>query len=473
MIGEADMQAREALSREDIEFLMRTELLRATPDEAKRRLMGLLLPTQVAAGERLITQGQVGDRFCVIQHGTCVVSLEKDGHPHPIARLKAGDVVGEIAVITGEHRSADVVAETEMTMWALPIDDFNALCSSYPPLLGFLTEIATERLCKQKITAQRTVGRYTLTEVVAEGGWSIVYEGVHSFLHLPVAVKMLKHNMAMDEDFFQRFQNEAKIIAGLNHEHIVKVYDIEHVYRTVFIVMEHLDGVTLRHILKERLRLPLARTVQILLQVCSGLHYAHQHGIVHQDVKPGNIFVQKDDRVKLVDFGLASPIGGCSDELPGTPHYMAPEQIEGDPVDPRTDVYSLGITAYEMVTGRRPYPDDICEVLRYHITAPTPDPRLLHPEIPQEFVDFIGRATAKDPEARHQNMLEVLEDLTALNCSIGVGPPVELRKRRRMMTLFMFYEDDRQLALNRLLDRFSEGLRSLGAELRVADFEDV
>jgi eukaryotic-like serine/threonine-protein kinase len=287
-----------------------------------------------------------------------------------------------------------------------------------------------------------------------------------------VAIKMLKHNMAIDSAVIDRFQNEARLIAGLNHENIVRVYDIESIYRTVFIVMEYLDGFTLRHILENRLRLQFDRLLNILIQVCGGLDYAHGHGIVHQDVKPGNIFVQRGDRVRIVDFGLACPIGGCSDDFQGTAFYMAPEQIEGEAVDQRTDIYSLGIMAYEMATGRRPFPDDVCEVFKAHITQPTPDPRAMNPALPKEFSEFISRATSKDPAARFQSLRDVREELRRM-AGIEVAAAAGPRRKRKMMSLFMFYEDEHQLELNRLLARFSEKLKKIGAELRAADFDDI
>jgi len=366
-----------------------------------------------------------------------------------------------------------VDAETDMNLWAIDRGAFDALCRECPDLFEFMTELATERLCDQKITAERSIGKYTINDVIAEGGWSLVYKGFHSLLKLPVAIKMLKHNIAIDPDMSRKFQNEAEVIAGLNHDNIVRVYDIEHMYRTIFIVMEYLDGVTLKHILENRLRLPVPKMFEVLVQICAGLDYAHGKGIIHQDVKPGNVFVQAGERVKIVDFGLASPVGGCSDDLPGTAFYMAPEQIEGDPVDARTDIYSLGITAYEMATGQRPFPDDICEVLRAHITAPTPDPRTLNPDLPKEFSAFIRRATNKDPAERYQSIEHAMRDLMPMVEQTCVVTRPEPRKRRRMMSLFLFYENDRQVELTNVLKELSEKLKPMGAEVRVAEFDDV
>lgn len=461
------------LCLEDLQFLMKTQLLRATPDKFKKLLLSAMTPVRIGAGQRLISQGEQGDRLYVIQEGSCLVSLQREGRSHPISRLKPGEIVGEVAVVTGERRRADVDAETDMTLWGVDRVALDKLCRKSPDLFEFLTELATERLCSQKITAERSVGKYTINDVVAEGGWSIVYKGFHSLLKLPVAIKMLKHNIAIDPEMSRKFENEAEIIAGLNHENIVRVYDIEHMYRTIFIVMEYLDGVTLKHILGNRLPMHVPDMLRILFQMCAGLDYAHAKGLVHQDVKPGNVFVQAGDRVKIVDFGLASPVGGCSDDLPGTVFYMAPEQIEGDPVDVRTDIYSLGITAYEMATGQRPFPDDVCEVLRAHITQPPPDPRSINPELPEGFSRFIKRATRKNPDKRYQTIEQALQDLMPLAEQTSTVERPEPNKRRRMMSLFLFYENEQQAELTRVLKSLSEELKLIGAEVRLAEFDDV
>lgn len=458
---------------EDFRFLIKTEFLEATSEKCKRPLISCMKKVRVCAGERFISQGEAGDCFYVIQQGSCIVSMEKEGQSYPVSRLEPRDIVGEVSILTGEPRSASVDAETDMVLWALDREDYETICLSCSDVQQFIADMATERLCSQKITADRCIGKYMINDIVAEGGWSLVYKGVNSLLNLPVAIKMLKHNVARDIDFLEKFQNEARVIASLNHENIVKVYDIELIYRTAFIIMEYLTGVTLRHILKNRLRLPYHRILQILLQVCEGLNYAHKQGIVHQDVKPGNIFIQRSYRVKIVDFGLASPIGGCSPDLPGTAFYMAPEQIESEPVGPGTDIYSLGITAYEMATGQRPFPDDICAVLKAHITQPTPDPRLLNPELPREFCDFIARCTQKDPAARYDNIGQVMIELESMakEASQEFLPYSGPTWRTTNFLIFCKNEDEPQV--NRLVKGFSDQLNKIGAELRICDCEDV
>lgn len=260
-----------------------------------------------------------------------------------------------------------------------------------------------------------TVGKYRVKEIIGRGGWSIVYKGIHKSLDMPVGIKMLKHEMAVDSDYSEKFRSEAKTIARLNHENIVKVHDIEELYGTIFIIMEYVDGVSLDSILEEMPRLPLSKVLDILLQICDALCYSHEQGIIHQDIKPANIFVQPNGRVKIVDFGLACTSGTADPGLPGTVCYMSPEQIEGDPVDERTDIYSLGITAFEMITGHRPFPqDDITKILDSEHRGDLLDIRILIPDLPDELHDFVMRATSKAPTARYQSVSEALHDLEPL-----------------------------------------------------------
>lgn len=458
----------------DVEFFMDTQLFSAISDEAKCPLLNCMTPIRFRKGQRVIRQGDEGDTFYIVQEGSCVAHVEKDGREHPIARLRAGDIIGEIALLTGEPRTAHVDAETNVKLWSMSRAQFDALCKERPDLRSFLGELVSDRLSSERLTAEKTVGKYVVNEIIGRGGWSIVYRGTHSSLNMPVAIKMLKHDMAMDSEFSEKFRYEAKTIAHLNHENIVKVYDIEELYRTIFIIMEYLEGVSLDSILEKMPRLPLSKVLDIVLQVCAGLEYAHGQGIVHQDIKPGNIFIQSNNRAKIVDFGLACPPGTIDCELPGTVFYMSPEQIEGLPMDERTDIYSLGITAFEMITGQRPFPeDDIMRLMDSDARKDVPDPRTLVPDLPDELYDFIVCATQPDPAGRYKNISQALYDLKPLAEKMGVKRETPLTEQRKMMSLFLFYEDQHELVLKRLIEDFSLEIKKAGAELRAAEFKDV
>jgi serine/threonine protein kinase/Tfp pilus assembly protein PilZ len=458
----------------DLEFLLASPLLHLIPLEAKCYLLDRMTPIHLKAGERFISQGDEGQTFYIIQQGLCVVNVEKNGTKYPISRLRSGDIVGEIALLTGEPRTANVDAETDMVLWSLTREQFDSLCTDYPDLLDFLTELVTRRFSTEKVTANKTVGKYLISEIIGRGGWSIVYKGVHKSLNMPVAIKMLKHDMAMNKDFAAKFHNEAKTVALLNHDNIVRVYDIEELFRTIFIIMEYQEGLPLDYILYRMPKLTVHKALDILLQVCKGLSYAHDQGIVHQDIKPANIFIQLDGRTKIVDFGLSCPPGTIDCTLPGTIYYMSPEQIEGETVDERTDIYSFGIMAYEMLTGQRPFlEEDPAKLMELHLKEDVPDPRILAPDLPHELNYLIKRATQKDPSGRFKSVWEVIRDLQPLADKLGVERRRQTDKRRKMMNLFLVYQDEQQVVLHKLLEEFNRQINDIGAELKVTTVDKV
>jgi serine/threonine protein kinase len=238
--------------------------------------------------------------------------------------------------------------------------------------------------------------------------------------------------------------------------------------------MEYLEGVPLAYVLEKMPRLPLSQVLEIIFQVCAGLAYAHDRGVIHQDIKPANIFVQPDGRVKLVDFGLACPPGTIDFRLPGTVFYMSPEQVEGGVVDERSDIYSLGIMVYEMITGRRPFPEeDIPRLMELRVTEDVPDPGEVVPDLPHEISYFVRRATQRDPSARFRTMWEILRDLQPLGEKMGVSRQLAPREQRKIMSLFLFYKEDQQLALKAVIENLNHDLIKMGVMVRTIDFRDV
>ena len=206
--------------------------------------------------------------------------------------------------------------------------------------------------------AYRTIGKYLTTDIIGRGGYSVVYKGLHSLLNMPVAIKMLRHNMAIDNDFLHSFYGEAIVIAGLNHENIVKIYDIEERYKTVFIIMELLVGESLKALIHHLGKIPFQLSVKYLLQICSGLNHAHKNGIIHRDIKPGNILLDKEGNARVVDFGIAriftedTEVQQRPEEVMtvGTLSYMAPEQRFGaDKTSSYSDIYSLNTGKFTSV----------------------------------------------------------------------------------------------------------------------------
>ena len=458
----------------DLDFLTGTSLLSSIPSQSLFPLLNCLSSRRLDAEERLIVQGESGDRLFLVQEGECAVRVESDGEIFQMARIRPGDVVGEMAVLTGEPRTAHVDALTPLKVWELLSDDFERVAAQYPDIRIFLTELITNRFENSPHTADRKVGKFTIKEPMGKGGWSIVYRGVHSRLDFPVAIKMMRHDMAMETDFITTFRTEAELIAPMNHPNIVQVYDIDELYRTVFIVMEYLEGGSLDSVLEHRGMLSPSRTLNILVQICDGLAYAHDRGIVHRDIKPANIFVLAEDRIKILDFGLACAPGTEDMSLAGTVKYAPPEQIEGDPVDGRADLYSLGIMAYEMITGQRPYPeDDIMRLMDLHCEEDIPDPALLVPDIPEGLRDFILKACRRDPDERYESATAARAALEAVSRSLGLDVERAQPLEHHMTSAFVFYSNAQKQDMTRLLEEFSTKAHDLGITVKVADFKDV
>ncbi len=428
----------------------------------------------IKAGERFITQGEVGDTAYIIQRGSCLVIVEKDGELHPVDHYGEGDIVGGMGILTGEPHLSHVEAETDMEVWAITKKDFDSISKKDPELLTFLTEFVANRFDSRRPTAYRTFGKYIATDIIGRGGFSIIYKGVHSTLNMPVAIKMLRHNLAMNDDFLDSFHNEAQTIARLNHENIVKIYDIEERYKTVFIIMELLEGESLVALLKRLKTIPFALAVDILIQVCYALDYAHQQGIIHRDMTPDNIFLLPGNSVKVIDFGLACPAGTEDFDFSGTVMYMSPEQIEGDPVDRRTDIYGLGIVAYEMVTGKNPFKADTVKgEMDLHLTLDRLDPAERLPDLPEELRRFIMKASRCDANQRYQEVKQALEELKPLADRLGLTGKHLSPEKQKMTNLFLLYKEEHQKELTRLIEEFSAKAQELDIVLKISDFHDI
>ena len=369
------------------------------------------------AGTQIVRKGEPGECMYVIVHGEVAVPVEHaDGRTRFRARLPERHFFGEMAILTDEPRSADVFAMTDCALASIPGVAILDLIDESPDVASFLTEVLGERLMEQG--GVRKVGKYELVRKIGRGGMSVVYEGQHPELNRPVAVKMLSHALVHRRNFAERFRNEGRIIANLDHPNIVKVFDMEEAYATFFIVMEKLEGPDLSQIIEREGALEPARVRRILIQVAEALDYAHSKGVVHRDVKPSNVSLDEEGHVKLMDFGLAKVkrlealLNEDADIVLGTPYYMSPEQARGDALDLRTDIYNLGILAFEMLTGERPFTGRTkSEVQRKHVQAPIPTPRQLVAEVPADLDALVATCLKKHPADRFQTCRDVLKYL--------------------------------------------------------------
>ena len=463
--------ANQSGSGSDLAFLMQTRIFENIPPNVLLHLINCLRRRTFRQGAYLYQQGETGKSLFIIQDGICDIKVHKDNQTHQVSRLKQGDVFGELAVLTGEERSEFAVAETDLTVWELGQEAFDQVSLIHPGLRIFLTEILTQRLASWSYTIDRTVGKYTIKHPIGTGGWGIVYHGYHRALSMPVAVKMLKHDMAMDPDFLETFRREAQIIARLNHPNIIQVFDIDEIYRTIFIIMEYLEGEPLRSALERCGSLSISDTVNYLKQILGGLEYAHEQNIVHRDIKPDNIFLLRDGRVKILDFGLAAPPGEEDLDLDGTLYYASPEQIQGEPEDARSDIYAVGIMAYEFLCGKRPYPEeDLSRLMGLHCTQAIPDPAEIIPDLPEALRSFILRSCSIDPARRYASAGEALAAIENLPHTVEFQ--TESGKRVLTSILLSCPEKNRQ-ALRRVLEKFSQEVDGLGTILSINEATDI
>ncbi len=467
-------EAESALSQviENLEFFLKLPLLKYLQRSSFWALLNCLEPRNVKAGEKLITQGDEAESLFIIEKGHGEVSVTKNDEELVVAKLGPQDLVGEMAILTGEPRMANFTAREEMLVWELKRKQFEQAMTRSSDLQMFLTELISHRLETGSHCADRAIGKYIAKRKLGNGAWAIVYRGVHEVLNKVVAIKMLKHQMALDEEFSTRFVQEAEIIANMNHPNIVHVYDIESLYATHFIIMEYLEGESLEQLLKRVGHLSPEVTVPYLLQVCAGLAYAHEHGIVHQDIKPDNLLLQEDDTIKILDFGLACPTGSENFEMEGTIQYMSPEQIDSYPVDARTDIYCLGITAFEMLTGQRPYPDDdLQKMMVQRLNEDIISPAEIKEDLPERLCAFIMKACSREQDDRFLDVNEAITELELVAQEMGLHK--DAVSSQHMSSLFLFYSEQQRAVLGKLLEEFSVRASESGISIQLADFKNV
>lgn len=273
-----------------------------------------------------------------------------------------------------------------------------------------------DRSINDKYIGKRLDGRYEIVSHIGEGGMADVYKAVDILDKKNVAVKILKKEFAENEEFLRRFRNESKAIAVLSHPNIVKIYDVGFTEKLQFIVMEYIDGITLREYIDSQRVLTWKDAVHFIVQILRALQHAHNRGIVHRDIKPQNIMLFTDGTIKVMDFGIAKfardQSRTATDQAIGTVHYISPEQARGDVTDEKSDIYSVGVMFYEMLTGRKPFDtDNPVSIAVMHMQSYAKRPRSIKPDIPLALEEIIMRAMEKDAENRYQTASDMIRDI--------------------------------------------------------------
>ena len=303
--------------------------------------------------------------------------------------------------------------------------------------------------CMDRYLGQMLDNRYEILEIIGSGGMAVVYKALCHRLNRYVAVKVLKDEFAENGEFREHFKAESQAVAMLSHPNIVSVYDYSRDSNCQYIVMELLEGITLKQYMQKKGALSWKEALHFATQIAKALSHAHSKGIVHRDIKPQNIMVVKDGSIKVADFGIAhlQSENAETPETMGSIHYISPEQIHGDPVDARSDIYSLGVVLYEMLTGTLPYEGDTVEAIALqHISQMFTLPADIQPDIPLQLEDITLKAMSAELNLRYQSADELLHDLEVFRKSqssqpsdgASVPPPLKekgVAKRREGVVL--------------------------------------
>lgn len=261
--------------------------------------------------------------------------------------------------------------------------------------------------------------RYEILEQLGGGGMALVWKGKDTFLNRLVTIKVLRPEYASDQDFVRRFRREAQAVASLSHPNIVSIYDVGQENESYYLVMEYIDGESLKELIRREAPLGATRVIQLGRQIADALEHAHENSIIHRDVKPHNILITKTGRAKLTDFGIAQASASTithTDTIIGSVHYISPEQAKGEPAGPKSDIYALGVVLYEMLTGQVPYQaDGAIGVALKHIQEKPHTLRQINPNVPEDLEKVVLRAMDKRPDKRHKSAKALGDDLVSIS----------------------------------------------------------
>ena len=391
--------------------------LRACPALAKvsRRALHDLLEAaeerRYTKGQLMIRQGDPGDGLMIVLEGRAHAILRGRDGDHVLGEFRGGDLVGELALVTRETRSADVIAESDVRTLFVPTAAFDRLASRHLELGGVLTRLVAERLGQgvRDGLGDKSVEGYRILHTLGRGGMSVVYRAKDERTGELVALKMMSYRLIYDALALARFHQEAELMQQLDHPNIARLMRLFPAYHTYFLVMELCEGADVQHIVNFRGPLPEAEVRPILGQLAQALDYIHGRGLVHRDLKPANVLITRAGMVKLADFGIATAVEAFNDKrnvtpdtgLMGTPVFMAPEQLSAGPLDHRTDIYALGCLAYEMLHGTSLFSaKNVFDLMQQKMTTKLPAREEVGRGVSEEMYEFLELALRIDPAER-------------------------------------------------------------------------
>lgn len=375
-----------------------------------------LTPQPFDTGDVLLRQGDAADSLLIVLQGAVEVTVQDQGRSHLIARLGPHTVIGEIGLLTGGLRSANVVAATGGIAGTIARADFEWLAGQYPRLSVALSELIAERVGTLTIDVLcgKTIDQYDIRQRLGRGAMGIVYEAWDRTGSQPVALKMLRHDLAFDNIATERFHQEAEIVKHLDHVNIIRTYREFSAFGTSFIAMELCNGPSLAELIDDAGHLSPSQARALIGQIAMGLACAHRAGIAHRDLKPSNVMLAPDGTAKLADFGLARSItmsdAGLTSygHVVGTPRYMAPEQLAGDRGNFKSDLFSFGCIAFELVSGRPLFQSGYFKDLLGERQAwSLPGPEEICKDLDTDLYLLLRQCLALDPHQRAIDLAEI------------------------------------------------------------------
>jgi tRNA A-37 threonylcarbamoyl transferase component Bud32 len=402
-------------SAQSREVLLGCSAFAEVPADVKEAVLARVQERRFAQGEPIMLQGSAGDSLYVLVEGTAKARVhEPSGAERDVGDFAPGDIVGEMALLTHEPRTADVLAASAVLALRLSLEDFEAIAHEYPEVAMVLTNIAAERLGGGKFDglAGKQMGGYVIRRCVGRGGMAVVYEAQDAKTGDRVALKMMSHRLIYQPAANARFQREAEMLASVDHPRIAHVLGRFRAFRTWFIAMEFCDGISLHDVVKKNAALSEAQTRAIVGQIADALRHVHSRGLMHRDLKPSNVVLTPEGTTKLIDFGLARPQtqehgARLTSErvILGTPIYMSPEQLAARDYGPPADIYALGCLAYELRVGKSVFDGaGYAEILAAKLTYVLPPAEKIGGGVSEEMRRFLYAALAREPGDRRVDL---------------------------------------------------------------------
>lgn len=415
--------------------LRRCRALASLSELTSRELFAAAEERSFQPGDLMIRQGDPADGLLILLEGTAHVQLRRRDGDRRLGELAGGDLAGEMALVTREARSADVVAASAVRALLVPTAAFDALAGRHLELALVLTQLMADRLGggAHDGFGDKQVEGFRILRSIGRGGMSVVYEAQEEASGEPgepgktVALKMMSYRLIYDAAALARFHQESALHQSLEHENIARLERLFPAYRTYFLVMELCDGMDLRRLVSRRGRLAEPQVRAILGQLACALEYFHGRGFVHRDLKPANVMLTRHGRIKLMDFGLALPVVTDESEtravehaIMGTPAYMAPEQLGQGHLDRRTDVYALACLAFELLSGTRLFAaTDLFGLMRAKASTPLPPAAGIGDGVSEELYAFLQAALSVNPDDRPPSVAALV------NWAAPCDPPPE------------------------------------------------